>query len=148
VSRIISIRFSFITTHAIFKYVNAVFDICKKYVSAVTSGGERASALFVMKSKNGFSTYIAISQCRCSKRKGRTGWPLTWAPKLWHLDDAWYIYTCATDGINNHTHRVIILKRTYPQEPFKFASELKLGDFYSIDASVLNAPNGNRYLLR
>jgi GH43 family beta-xylosidase len=114
---------------------------------AVTSGGERGSALLVMKSQRLQDVYRAEpKQVYATQKHGRYAFDL-WAPELWYLDGAWYIYTCATDGVDNHTHRVIVLKGTSPQEPFEFAGELELGDFYSIDASILNAPNGRRYLL-
>ena len=74
-----------------------------------------------------------------------------WAPELWYLNGEWYIYTCAINGENifNDTRRVIVLKGTSqnPQDPFEFAAELELGDYYGLDATVLNAPNGKLYLL-
>lgn len=115
----------------------------------VACHGSRGESVVVMKSKKLQDVFNAERiLIYTSPGKGRLSFD-HWAPELWYLDGKWYIYTCATDGITNHTHRVIVLEGTTqnPQDPFFFAAELELGDYYGIDASILNAPNGKRYLL-
>jgi GH43 family beta-xylosidase len=116
---------------------------------AVVCAGDRGSSVDVMKAKRLQDVFKSKpARVYTSKKDGLLCFD-HWAPELWYLDGQWYIYTCATDGIENHTHRVIVLKGTSqdPQEPFVFAGELELGDFYSIDSSILHAPNGKMYLL-
>jgi GH43 family beta-xylosidase len=116
---------------------------------AVVCAGDRGCALDVMKAKKLQDVFKADPvRVYTSNKKG----PLAfdhWAPELWYIGGSWYIYTCATDGINNFTHRVIVLKGASqnPQDSFEFVCQLPLGDFYSIDSSILHAPNGKMYLL-
>lgn len=60
-----------------------------------------------------------------------------WAPELHRIDDAWYIYTTASDG-NNATHRVIVLecREKIPTGGFHFKAQLYTGD--SVGDQALN----------
>ena len=115
---------------------------------AVECAGEHGASVDVSKSRRLADLYHAER-----KRVYTSTHPVFqfthWAPELWHLDGAWYVYTCAIQGADNATRRVIVLKGTTqdPQDPFEFAGALELGDCYGLDSSILHAPNGKRYLL-
>jgi len=115
---------------------------------SVACAGENGKSVDVSKSKRLADLYNA-EPVRVYTSTHEIYATTHWAPELWFLDGAWYIYTCAIHGGDNATRRVIVLRGTSscPQDPFEFVGELELGDFYSLDSSILKAPNGKTYLL-
>ncbi len=70
-----------------------------------------------------------------------------WAPELHRLDGRWFIYYAADDG-RNRNHRLWVLEATDddPAGPYRSRGTIQTGG-WSIDATILPAPNGQRFLL-
>lgn len=71
-----------------------------------------------------------------------------WSPKLYRLDDAWYIYVACDDGLNIN-HRVYVLKAVTddPMGEYEFLGALqgdKLPDLWAIGPHIAEL-NGVRY---
>jgi len=70
-----------------------------------------------------------------------------WAPELHRIGGRWYIYYTADDGnISNHNMLVLQSSTSDPLGPYHFQGQLTSGPF-SIDATVLQQPDGSVYLL-
>ncbi len=105
------------------------------------------------------STYISIRRSRSIKSVaasvrhvvwwgGRAGSPCCewWAPELHVINGRWYIYTTADDG-NNDNHRLQVLEARKPLGPYVYKGQLTTpGDFWSIDPSPLQLPDGELFL--
>jgi GH43 family beta-xylosidase len=105
------------------------------------------------------TSYITIRRSRSIKslaaapkhvvwRGGQAGSPCCewWAPELHALNGRWYIYTTADNG-NNNNHRLQVLQARHPLGPYTYKGQLTTpGDFWSIDPSPLQLPNGQLYL--
>ncbi len=105
--------------------------------------------------------YITIRRSRSIKslaasvrhviwRAGRAGSPCCqwWAPELHELNGRWYIYTTAHDATDT-THRIEVLaaQAQSPLGPYSYKGQLTTpGDFWSIDPSPLQLPDGRMFL--
>lgn len=79
---------------------------------------------------------------------GRAGSPCCqwWAPELHVINHRWYIYTTADNGTNDN-HRLQVLEARTPLGPYTYKGQLTTpGDFWSIDPSPLQLPNGKLFL--
>lgn len=68
-----------------------------------------------------------------------------WAPEIWYLRGKWYIYYAGASapGMRNwDTHRMYVLEAEEPMGPYRFAGQLELGDYMSIDGTVMELPDG------
>ena len=68
-----------------------------------------------------------------------------WAPEIWYLRGKWYIYYAGASapGMRNwDTHRMYVLEAEDPMGPYRFAGQLELGEYMSIDGTVLELPDG------
>jgi GH43 family beta-xylosidase len=70
-----------------------------------------------------------------------------WAPELHRLNDKWYLYYTASDGVDaNHRHYVLEAETDDPQGPYKEPVRVDPAwDRYAIDGSVLQMPDGRLY---
>lgn len=104
-------------------------------------------------------TYITIRRARSIKslaaapktvvwRGGEAGSPCCqwWAPELSFINGLWYIYTTADDG-KGRNHRLQVLRASNPLGPYTYKGQLTTpGNHWSIDASLLQLPDGQLYL--
>ncbi len=105
------------------------------------------------------TSYITVRRSRSIKslaaaprhlvwRGDRAGSPCCewWAPELHPLNGRWYIYTTADDG-NNDNHRLQVLAARSPLGPYSYKGQLTTpGNFWSIDPSPVQLPNGRLFL--
>lgn len=70
-----------------------------------------------------------------------------WAPEIHHIDDQWYIYTCADNG-DNANHQLIVLEADSddPLGKYHQTAVLKTPG-WAIDETVFRAANGKLYCL-
>ena len=68
-----------------------------------------------------------------------------WAPELWYLRGKWYIYYAGASAPGTsswETHRMYVLEADTPLGPYRFAGPLDLGEYMSIDGTVMELPDG------
>jgi GH43 family beta-xylosidase len=73
-----------------------------------------------------------------------------WAPELHFLEDRWYIYYTASDGVDeNHRLYVLESRGRDPLGPYAFKARLfdPANDGWALDPSVFRARDGKLYLL-
>lgn len=73
-----------------------------------------------------------------------------WAPELHFINDRWYLYYTASDGVDeNHRLYVLESKGRDPLGPYTFKTRIydATHDGWAIDPSVFRALNGKLYLL-
>lgn len=81
-----------------------------------------------------------------------------WAPEFHRLDAGdglgprWFLYFTAADGVADAHHRMFVLRsgRDDPLGPYQFQGRIQTdpnNEFYAIDGSILNHPNGSLYFL-
>ena len=81
-----------------------------------------------------------------------------WAPEFHRLDAEtglgfrWYLYFTASDGPEDADHRLFVLEseRDDPLGPYHFQGRIQTdpdNEFYAIDGSILQHPNGSMYFL-
>ena len=81
-----------------------------------------------------------------------------WAPEFHRLDAGdglgprWFLYFTASDGVEDAHHRMFVLasQRDDPLGPYHFQGQVATdprNEFYAIDGSILQHPNGSLYFL-
>lgn len=72
-----------------------------------------------------------------------------WAPELHRLNDKWYLYFTASDGVDaNHRHYVLEAETDDPLGPYKPPVRVDPAfESYAIDGSVLEMPDGRLYFM-
>lgn len=72
-----------------------------------------------------------------------------WAPELHFLQDRWYLYYTASDGVDtNHRHYVLESAGEDPQGEYHDRGRVDPAfESYAIDGSVLQMPDGSLYFL-
>lgn len=69
-----------------------------------------------------------------------------WAPELFFLDGAWFLYVAASNG-ENENHRMYVLRSESPDGPFEMMGKMATPeDKWAIDGTVLEA-GGQRYFI-
>jgi GH43 family beta-xylosidase len=72
-----------------------------------------------------------------------------WAPELHFINNKWYIYYAASDGLNEN-HRMFVLEGTSLDPQGSYVDKGKISDptdKWAIDGSVLTHPDGSLYFI-